>query len=67
MNFGIIFGEGEGDVPSGIYAVDAAQMLDVNAPVYDLQGRKVASSYREAKSLLRSGMYVVNGVKIVVK
>ena len=66
MNFGIILGEGVGDVPSGIHAVDAAQFLDVDAPVYDLQGRKVATSYREAKSL-SSGMYVVNGVKIVVK
>ena len=65
-SFGLIFGEGEGDVPSGIHAVDAAQFLDVDAPVYDLQGRMVATSYREAKSL-SSGMYVVNGVKIVVK
>ena len=66
MSFGIILGEGEGDVPSAIHAVDASQFLNVDAPVYDLQGRMVATSYREAKSL-QSGMYVVNGVKIVVK
>lgn len=66
MSFGIILGEGEGDVPSAIHAVDAAQFLDVDAPVYDLQGRKVATSYREAKSL-KSGMYVVKGVKFIVK
>ena len=65
-SFGLIFGEGEGDVPSAIHAVDAAQFLDVDAPVYDLQGRMVATSYREAKSL-QSGMYVVNGVKFIVK
>ena len=65
-SFGLIFGEGEGDVPSAIHAVDASQFLDVDAPVYDLQGRMVATSYREAKSL-QSGMYVVNGVKFIVK
>ncbi len=65
-SFGLIFGEGEGDVLSAIHAVDAAQFLDVDAPVYDLQGRMVATSYREAKSL-QSGMYVVNGVKFIVK
>ena len=66
MSFGIIIGEGLGDVPTAIMAVDAAQLVDMDAPVYDLQGRMVATSYREAKSL-KSGMYVVNGVKIVVK
>lgn len=68
MNFGIILGEGEGDVPTAIHAVDAASIIDVNAPVYDLQGRMVATSYRElnAKKLQR-GCYVVNGVKFIVK
>lgn len=68
MNFGIILGEGEGDVPTAIHAVDAASIIDVNAPVYDLQGRMVATSYRElnAKKLQR-GFYVVNGVKFIVK
>ena len=68
MNFGIILGEGEGDVPTAIHAVDAAQIIDVNAPVYDLQGRMVAPAYREvAGKKLAAGMYVVNGVKFIVK
>lgn len=68
MNFGIILGEGEGDVPTAIHAVDAASIIDVNAPVYDLQGRMVATSYRELNGKkLASGMYVINGVKFIVK
>ena len=63
-SFTPIFEEGEGDVITAI--APASTVLDVNAPVYDLQGRKVATSYREAKGL-QSGMYVVNGVKIIVK
>lgn len=58
-----VFEEIDGDV-TAIAPVEA--FIDVEAPVYDLQGRMVATSYREAKSLKR-GMYVVNGVKIVVK
>ena len=58
-----VFEEVDGDV-TAIAPVEA--FIDVEAPVYDLQGRMVATSYREAKSLKR-GMYVVNGVKIVVK
>ena len=46
--------------------VSPEAVLDMDAPVYDLQGRMVATSYRKAKSL-KSGMYVVNGVKIMVK
>lgn len=68
MSFGIIFGEGEGDVPTAIHAVDAASVIDVNAPVYDLQGRMVATSYSELNGKkLAAGMYVVNGVKFIVK
>ena len=59
-----VFEEGEGDEITAI--APATAVLDVNAPVYDLQGRMVAPTYREAKSL-QSGMYVVNGVKIIVK
>ncbi len=68
MNFDIIFGEGLGDVPTAIEAVDAAQLIDVDAPVYDLQGRMMAPSYRELGSKkLQRGCYVVNGVKFIVK
>lgn len=66
LDFDVIFEEGLGDVSTGIQAVDASKFVDMDAPVYDLQGRMVATSYRKAKSL-KSGMYVVNGVKIMVK
>ena len=61
------FMEGENDSETdGINALNSSMKVDMNAPVYDLQGRMIAPSYREAKSL-QSGMYVVNGVKIIVK
>ena len=61
-----VFEEGEGDVITAIAPV--AAVLDVDAPVYDLQGRMVAPTYRKLKGTkLAAGMYVVNGVKIIVK
>jgi hypothetical protein len=60
------FVEGENET-SGIDVFKATSAeVDMNAPVYDLQGRMVAPSYREAKGL-QNGLYVVNGVKIIVK
>lgn len=40
-----------------------------NHDVYDLQGRKVASNlpWSEAKRLLRQGVYIVNGKRMIVK
>lgn len=40
-----------------------------NHDVYDLQGRKVVSglSWSEAKHLLRQGVYIVNGKRMIVK
>lgn len=35
--------------------------------VYDLQGRKIADNYEEVKNSLPTGIYVVNGKKIVKK
>lgn len=62
----IVFGENE---TSGIdaFASERAE-IDQNAPVYDLQGRMIAPSMNElnGKKLMR-GIYVVNGVKIIVK
>lgn len=61
------FFEGENDNETdGINALNSSVKVDVDAPVYDMQGRMIAPTYREAKSL-QSGMYVVNGVKIIVK
>ena len=67
-SFDVIFGEGVGDVPTGLQAVEAADVVDMDAPVYDLQGRLVATSYRElTRKKVQKGMYVVNGVKIMIK
>lgn len=60
----LIEGENETD-GIDVFKTTSAE-VDMNAPVYDLQGRMIAPSYREAKKL-QSGMYVVNGVKIIVK
>ena len=65
-SFSVVFEEGEGDVITAIAPV--AAVLDVNAPVYDIQGRMVATSYGELKGKkLSAGVYVVNGVKVIVK
>ena len=67
-SFDVIFGEGVGDVPTGLQAIEAADVVDMDAPVYDLQGRLVATSYRElTRKKVQKGMYVVNGVKIMIK
>ena len=70
--FDIIFDEGfdHGGIATGMQAIDAAELIDVNAPVYDIQGRMVATSYRELANKskkLQSGLYVVNGVKFMIK
>lgn len=62
----IVFGENE---TSGIDALARESVaIDENAPVYDLQGRMIAPSMKAlAGQKLARGMYVVNGVKIIVK
>ena len=61
------FVEGENET-DGIDVLKTAFELDMNAPVYDLQGRMIAPTYREVVDKnLSSGIYVVNGVKIIVK
>ena len=64
--FDIIFGEGVGNITDGIGTVKEGQpVYDYNAPVYDLQGRKVAESLRGVAA--QKGMYVINGMKVVIK
>ena len=63
-SFGVTFEEINGGEVNGIDVLST--VIDADAPVYDLQGRMVATSYREAKGL-KKGLYVVNGVKIIVK
>ena len=64
--FDIVFGEGVGNTPNGIETIaNDLQGIDVNAPVYDLQGRKLANSL--IGTTLKRGIYVINGVKFTVK
>ena len=70
--FDIIFEEGfdHGGIATEMQAINAADLIDVNSPVYDMQGRMVATSYRELANKskkLQSGLYVVNGVKFMIK
>ncbi|MBR5697354.1 MAG: hypothetical protein IKX44_01850 [Prevotella sp.] len=61
----IVFGENE---TSGIDALERRVSIDENAPVYDMQGRMIAPAMRDlAGKKLPRGIYVVNGVKIIVK
>lgn len=63
--FDVVFGENPDSETDGIDAMSADVDIDVNAPVFDLQGRKVADGLQNAH-LLR-GIYVINGVKVIVK
>ena len=49
--------------------IDDINAEEGNHDVYDLQGRKVASGmpWTEAKRLLRQGVYIVNGKRMIVK
>ena len=61
----VVFGENE---TSGIDALERRVSIDENAPVYDMQGRMIAPAMRDlAGKKLPRGIYVVNGVKIIVK
>ncbi len=61
----VVFGENPDGETNGVDAMSADVDVDVNAPVFDLQGRKVANGLQNAH-LLR-GIYVINGVKVIVK
>ena len=63
--FDVIFEEGMGNTPSGIETMNSLHNIDMNAPVYDLQGRKLADSL--IGTTLKRGIYVIDGVKFVVK
>ena len=53
-------------VSTGISSVNAGSSISSGA-VYDLQGRKIADNYEDFKNSLATGIYVVNGKKIVKK
>lgn len=62
----IVFGEGIGDEATGIETIEnGVNSIDINAPVYDLQGRKMADSIIGAT--LTRGIYVIKGQKFIVK
>lgn len=62
QSFDVLFDEGS--ETDGITMIEF-ENIDANAPVYDLQGRKLANSLLE--SSLGKGVYVINGVKIIIK
>ena len=45
---------------TGINSIDNGQLIMDNGAVYDLQGRKM-------NGLLKSGLYIINGKKIIIK
>lgn len=61
-SFDVLFEDG--NETDGI-TVGEIENIDMNAPVYDLQGRKLANSLLD--SSLGKGVYVINGVKIIIK
>ena len=62
QSFDVLFEDG--NETDGI-TVGEIENIDMNAPVYDLQGRKLANSLLD--SSLGKGVYVINGVKIIIK
>lgn len=62
QSFDVLFDDG--NETDGI-TVGEIENVDMNAPVYDLQGRKLANSLLD--SSLGKGVYVINGVKIIIK
>ena len=38
-----------------------------NEKVYDLTGRRIASSFNPQSSMLKKGVYIVNGKKVLIK
>ncbi len=62
-SFNVIFGEGNGT--DGVESVENDLSIDMNAPVFDLQGRKLADGLN--RSNLGKGIYVISGKKIIIK
>lgn len=62
QSFDVLFDDG--NETDGI-TMGEIENIDMNAPVYDLQGRKLANSLLD--SSLGKGVYVINGVKIIIK
>ena len=67
MSFLISYGENpNSETPTDIKAISGN--IDLNAPVYDMTGRKVANGLKEMKGKnLGRGIYVINGAKVIVK
>ena len=58
-----------GTAPSGIEEIENGKLNMENASVYDLQGRKVSKSpiFNVHSSMLKQGVYILQGKKVVVK
>ena len=64
-NMEVVFGENPNSETDGIDMPAVPVDVDMNAPVFDLQGRKMADGLKDAH--LAKGIYVINGVKVIVK
>ena len=64
-NMEVVFGENPNSETDGIDMLAVPVDVDMNAPVFDLQGRKMADGLKDAH--LAKGIYVINGVKVIVK
>jgi len=64
-NMEVVFGENPNSETDGIDMLAVPVEVDMNAPVFDLQGRKMADGLKDAH--LAKGIYVINGVKVIVK
>ena len=54
-------------ITTGIDGVTNDAADTANGPVYDLQGRRVADRFDDARHSLPAGVYIVGGRKVVVK
>jgi hypothetical protein len=64
-SFSLDFGDGE--QTTGIIGVTNTNSTNDTNLIYDLQGRRVGSTFNVQRSTLKRGLYIVNGKKVVIK
>ena len=56
------------DETTDIKMVNGSRLMDQDSMVYELQGRHVKSSiFNSQSSILKKGLYIVNGKKVIIK
>ena len=58
----IVFGDG-----TGLNAIGNGQLTNADGDLYDLNGRKVGSTFNVQRSTLKKGVYIRNGKKVIKK